>query len=177
MALEWLYTTRRPSDEHVTPPVAVRRVAAVLAVAAYPMSQLLISADIEVLPGLSDVAYVLLTIVVVLGWLISIGVIYEFRRRLAQARDDQLDERERTIRDEAYLISYRILGGIIVLLALAALAIVPAFTGSREVSLDLVLHAFSSLVIATVAMPSAVVAWRDTEVGELDDEALDAEVA
>ena len=169
--VERLYTTRRPHEERPTPPVAVRRVAAVLAVGLYPLSLLLVSADIEVLAGLGTPTYVVLAVLVTGVWIWSFFVVYEFRRRLAQAPDDQLDERERTVRDEAYLISYRLLSAAMAALAVWALAIVPAVNGNRQVSLDTLLDVFFTLVIAAVVVPSAVVAWRDTgdDLGD-DDE-------
>ena len=170
MTLEWFYTIRRPPNERMTPPVAVRRVAAVLAVGLYPLSLLLMNTDIEVLPGLGPVLYVVLAVLVIGLWVTSFTVVYEFRRRLAQAPDDQLDERERTVRDEAYLISYRLLSAAMMALAVWALAIVPAVNGNRQVSLDTLLDVFFSLVIAAVVVPSAVVAWRDTGADDLDDE-------
>ena len=170
MALERFYTMRRPPQERAAPPVAVRRVAALLAVGLYPLSLLLINADIELLPGLGAVPYVVLAIVVVGLWVASVFVVYEFRRRLAQAPDDQLDERELTVRDEAYLISYRLLSAAMLALAAWALVVVPAINGNRQVSLDTLLDVFFTLVIAASVLPSAVVAWRDTGDDALDDE-------
>jgi dipeptide/tripeptide permease len=168
MALEWLFTMRRPEDERVAPPVMVRRAAAVVAVAAYPAVLLLGEADIGAFEGLGVVAYVALATVMVALWFLSVAVVYEFRRRLANAPDEQLDERERAVRDEAYLIAYRILGGAITVVTVLYLAVVPMITGSREMSVDLALHTMFSLLMAAAVLPSAVVAWRDTDTVEVD---------
>lgn len=173
MVLERLFTKRRPGEERPTPSVVVRRVAAVLAIGLYPLVWLLVTAEFEVLPGVPTALYVAFLVGVVALWGTSTWIVYEFRRRLAQAPDGQLDERERTVRDEAHLISYRLLSVAIVALALGALLVVPLVTDSRQVSLDVLLDVFFTLVVAAGILPSAVVAWRDTGDDALDDEEAD----
>lgn len=169
MVLERLFTLRRPSEERPSPSVLVRRVAAVLAIGLYPLTLLLVTAEFEVLPGLPTALYVALLVGVVVLWLTSTWVVYEFRRRLAQAPDDQLDEREQTVRDEAYLISYRLLSVAVVTLV-AGLLLLPPITGDAQVSTDVLLDVLFTLVIVAGVLPSAVVAWRDTGDDALDDD-------
>lgn len=153
----------------------LRRIAAILAIGLYPMLLLLlISADVEILSGLSTALYVVLVVTALGLWMTGTWIVYEFRRRLAHAPDDQLDERERTVRDEAHLISYRLLSAAVVALAVGALLVLPAVTGSRQTSPDLLLDVLFSLVIAAAVLPSAVVAWRDTGDDALDDEEPEA---
>lgn len=173
MVLDRIFTLRRPPEERPTPSVLVRRIAAVLAIGLYPLTLLLVTAEFDVLPGLPTALYVALLVGVVALWMTSTWVVYEFRRRLAQAPDDQLDEREQTVRDEAYLISYRLLSVAVVTLALSALVVLPLVTDSRQVSLDVLLDVFLTLVIAAGILPSAVVAWRDTGDDGLADEEAD----
>lgn len=172
MNVEWLYTMGRPLEERTEPPVPVRRLAAVVSVVAYPVIAFGLEADLTpVRDAVGAVGYTAVLAVPVLVWALAVAVVYQFRRRLAQAPDEQLDERERELRDAAYLTSYRLLGAALVLCFLASLAVVPLVAGDRTVSLDGVLAAFASLVMVAATLPSAVVAWRDTEVDH-DDELL-----
>ncbi|WP_370323725.1 hypothetical protein [Euzebya sp.] len=140
----------------------LRRLAAVGAVGLYPLSLLVLDDGLRLRPPFDSVPVAVLVVLAVALWIATFVFVNEFRRRLAQAPDDQLDERERAVRDEAHLISYRILGGALVLLALWTLVGAPLVAGSREISLDVVLDAAFALVIAVFTLPSAVVAWRDT---------------
>lgn len=168
--VEWLYTMGRPAEERTEPPVLVRRLAAVVSVLAYPVIAFALEADLTaVRDAVGAIGYAVVLAVPVLVWALAVAIVYQFRRRLAQAPDEQLDERERELRDAAYLMSYRLLGAALVLSFLACLVVVPLVAGDRTVSLDGVLAAFASLVMVAGTLPSAVVAWRDTEVDAEDD--------
>lgn len=168
MGLEWLYTLRRPDEDKVDPPIPVRRIAAVGAVLGYPLCWLALAQEVFT-PGegiLPSLVYVGLLLAALVLWAGSVTVVYEFRRRLAQAPDEQLDERERSLRDESYLISYRLLSTAILAVGIAVSVAAGVQGGSIQVSTDLLIWTFSSLLMGSIAMPSSVVAWRDRDVDE-----------
>ncbi len=155
MRLDWLFTTH----------LAVRRLIAVIAVLGYPLCWAALGLDGLVPPALRWSAIAVTTI----SWVLAITLVYGFRRRLAQAPDTDLDEREAGLRNESYLIAYRILNGVVLAGGLAAVV------GLQLADLEIVLRAddvmwiLTSLLVASVTLPSAVVAWRDTET---DDETV-----
>lgn len=176
MTLEWLYTLRRPEADKVDPPVATRRTAAVLAVMGYPLVWC-VTSGLGTGDGiLGMVLYVGLLLASLVLWAGSVTIVYEFRRRLAQAPDDQLDERERRLRDESYLISYRALSAITLLVGMAFTIAVEVRSEPVVVSGDTVIWVFASLLMASIALPSSVVAWRDREVNDPDEEEIAPEV-
>lgn len=171
MKLEELYTMRRPERERRAPSVPVRRAAALVAVLAYPVMTLGGEWDLGWMrDAVGPVGYALLLGALVLVWGISFMTIAAFRRQLAQAPDHQLDERERAVRDEAHVISHRLMGGVLAFGTVWSLVVAPFFGMDREVSLDVVLATFFSLVTISVVLPSAVVAWRDTDEDDVDDD-------
>ncbi len=106
-----------------------------------------------------------LLVVLLASWMWAVYVTYEFRRRLAQAPDGALDERERTVRDRAYLQSHRILTlGIFVV---AVLALVLA---NDVVTLDggLLRSLLMAAGMGALVLPSAIVAWQEPDDLELE---------
>ena len=89
---ERLTTACRPASERITARRPLRRLAAVVALVGYPA--LLVGIELPALLGrdLPAVVVVATVLVLVVLWAGSWGVVYEFRRRLANASDDQLDE-------------------------------------------------------------------------------------
>lgn len=169
MWLERLYTLRRPDQDKVDPPIAVRRTAAILAVIGYPLVYLVLFGVEVGEDTLGTVVFMVLLLVALVLWAGSITVVYEFRRRLAHAPDEQLDEREQRLRDESYLIAYRALSAITLVVGLVLTVLVEVSGWSFELDGNAMIWVFSSLLMASVALPSSVVAWRDREVDDDDD--------
>ncbi len=101
----------------------------------------------------------------VLGLVIALGAfsLYQFRRSMAQSPDALLDERQIAIRDRAYLESYRVLS-VIVLFGLLLAGILPDLL-DRPIALtyDTVQPIIWGLLLYSLILPSAVVAWREPD--------------
>lgn len=99
-----------------------------------------------------------------------------YRRSMAHQADSTLDERERSVRNELYLFSYRVLASTAALIWIALFA---AFTGFKigsgeDLQIDFVLWENSAalaliLIAFVVVLPSLVHAWlhpvQDDELG------------
>lgn len=93
-------------------------------------------------------------------------LLYRFQRSLAQSPEDRLDERQVAVRDRAYLHSYRILSGG-VLLGLLAAAIAPDLLDRPlSVSYETMQPLLWAAILYSIILPSAVVAWQERD---LDD--------
>jgi hypothetical protein len=105
-------------------------------------------------------------LVAILLTLFAIRRVYQFRSRLAQAPDAQLDERQLQIRDRAYVESYR----IFVTVTIAALMVAGILPGllDHPLTFDYTVANFFVVgaVILSIALPSAVVAWREPDVAD-----------
>jgi len=92
--------------------------------------------------------------------------VYEFRSRLAQAPDGDLDERQIQIRDRAYLESYRIYVGV-TLIGLVLAAIVPDIVDRPLVlTYDVVQWFVMGAILLSLVLPSAIVAWREPDLAD-----------
>jgi hypothetical protein len=164
--LDRLFTVRRPGDEGPEPSIAARRLAAVASVVGFPLLFGLVD-GFDLRPWIDApvgfAVYGLVTVGVLLSWLGGLRVVNGFRRRLAQASDGDLDERERQVRDETHLMAYRLLMGL-----LTAGCIALAVSG-LDVSRDALVAIAGSIVAGGWALPSAVLAWRDTDIADGQD--------
>jgi len=92
-------------------------------------------------------------------------------RVIADLPDEYLDERQRALRNAAYLESYRVLGALVTVAVLAMLlGIVFAGDGGERVALTVtftgVMGIFWLVEGAALALPSMVFALRDRELGQ-----------
>lgn len=164
---ERVTTVRRSSADRVEAPRWTRRIAAVAAVLGYGVLMAVLESDLP----LPDVPAIVLIVVLLVGWATSVYVVYEFRRRLANAPDAALDEREVRVRDRAYLQAHRI--GTAVLF-LAGLVGGPLLSVTDTVlSAGLVVDVTFSLAMGLLVLPAAVVAWTEPE-DDLDPDELGA---
>lgn len=116
------------------------------------------------LSGLAAVGLVVLVLTIGTWVLLRLAV-----RTIADLPDEYLDERQATVRDQAYLQSYRVLAGVVaVALSLLLLwVIVVADTGDVAtliVSEDDVLGVLWVGLGLVLALPSIIVAWHEPEV-------------
>ncbi|MFM2106228.1 MAG: hypothetical protein RL338_1260 [Chloroflexota bacterium] len=99
-----------------------------------------------------------------------------YKRSLAQRPHEELDERERRVRDVVFLSSYRIvvwiLGALIVAYLLLVLQGVPIEW--RNVPLDTLLGVSVTAAVFLSVLPSLVHAWRDPSPDEVSEEAEEA---
>lgn len=105
----------------------------------------------------ADVA-LLLPLVGALSFLPCLLLLRKATGLLADAPDGALDERERIERGQVYLESYRVIGALLTLLVLVAIAddLMDGRLLTTSGWLDLVL----GLSLTSILLPSAVTAWR-----------------
>ena len=134
---------------------------------------------IATLPGAMVVDGVVLQIsslpALLLLAVLTVAVI-TYKRSLAQQPDIQLDERERGVRDNLYLTSYRIAVSILAGIFLAGF--MAKFIAELEVNLDQIPTDTALGIAVTAAMflwvlPSLVHAWTDPIPDEVSEEARD----
>ena len=82
---------------------------------------------------------------------------------MAQASDEMLDERQRQVRDRAYVDSYRVFV-LITLFTLIALTLGPTLSTNRSRSPTRSrTGVIVGVVLIALALPSAVVAWHEPD--------------
>lgn len=163
---ERLTTMCRPATERINTRRPVRRVAAIAATVGYGVLLWAFRADLGLPRGL-DVATM---IALVALWAWGLTVVFEFRRRLANAPDGALDERERIVRDRAYLQSHRITSLVLAASGIASVAVLDAGTG---IAAQDVTNGLMTLMMAVVVLPAAVIAWQEPDDADLDAETDD----
>lgn len=104
-----------------------------------------------------------ITFVLIGVTLVGAFVLYRFVRDRADMPGTRLDERERQLRDRAWILSYQVLAAVVVL-ALAVIAIVVLGFG-RTVTLDgsLVSAVAISVGVLLPLLPAAALAWIEPD--------------
>jgi hypothetical protein len=151
---ERLTTMCRPAVDRVETRQTLRRVAAVTSVVGYGVLMAVLELDLEAAVGIPVI------LVALTGWIASVYVVYEFRRRLANAPDAALDEREVRVRDRAYLQAHRIGTAALFVVGIAA---VPVVGLDQTIAVEVVVDVMLSLAMAVLALPAAVVAWTEPD--------------
>jgi len=135
---------------------------AILAIAGYPLALivgLVLAPKLDVIPGLGAV----LGLAILAVTMFAMYQLYRFRSQMAQAPDDRLDERQRQIRDRAYVDSYRWFV-LITLLTLVALSLGPTLLDAPiTLTFEVANWFIVGIVLISIALPSAVVAWREPD--------------
>lgn len=161
---ERLSTMRRPARERIAAGRALRRVAAVVAVLGYGLLLLATRVDVGLPPALTGLAWGLLLV----AWAGSVVVVLEFRRRLANAADGALDERELRLRDRAFLQAHR-LSATTVFVVAAVVSVWPRADTAVALTTHDVVNALVGLAMALLLLPAAIVAWQEPDDGPDDD--------
>lgn len=141
-----------------------RRSAVIAVMAGYP----LLVAAWAGLPALGLPPVVWAIVVGALGLVVLLGsyAIWSFRQRLAQAPDEELDERQIAVRDRAYLDSYRALAGLLVLGLLAATIVPDAIDRPVQLTFETIQPVMWGAILYAIILPSAVVAWREPDLAD-----------
>jgi hypothetical protein len=103
--------------------------------------------------------------------LVTIGsavVLYRTGQRLGDDEDAKLDERQRAVRDRAYLRAYRMVGTLLIVLV-QYMVIAPGFGWPLPERVHWAILSWS-VMLFTVTLPSAILAWTEPEVEVEDDE-------
>ena len=140
--------------------LTVRRALVFVALAGYPLFVAAWLVLRDVLPG---IAWAAVVAILGLAVLLSAYALYAFRRSMAQAPDDQLDERQVRVRDRAYLDSYRVFSAL-TLLGLLLFGILPdVLDRPLEVTYETVQPLLWGALLYSLVLPSAFVAWAEPE--------------
>lgn len=91
-------------------------------------------------------------------------ILYRFVRDRANLQADHLDERQRQLRDEAYVQSYGVLSTVVV--AVIAIPAVLVLVFGQTVLLDATMVTAVALVVGTLipVLPLAMLAWLEPDV-------------
>ncbi len=90
-------------------------------------------------------------------------VLYRYIRDRADLRDARLDERERQLRDRAWILSYQVLAVLVV--AVVAVAAIAVLGFGRTVSLDATIVSAAALSVGVLLpiLPAATLAWIEPD--------------
>jgi uncharacterized membrane-anchored protein len=135
---------------------------AILAIAGYPLALtfwLVVGPAFGLQPGIGAIVSLALLAVT----MFAMYRLYAFRSKMAQASDQMLDERQRQVRDRAYVDSYRWFV-LITLLTLVAVSLFPTLLDVPiTLTYDVANWYIVGVVLISIALPSAVVAWREPD--------------
>jgi len=142
-------------------PRVVRRALVGAALAGYPV---FVAAWIG-LPtlGVTGIPWALVVAALGLGVILAAIALYQFRRRMAQSPDRDLDERQIAIRDRAYLVSYRAFSAIVLGGLLVAGILPDVLDRPLAVTFEAVQPVFWGAFLYSIILPSAVVAWQEPD--------------
>lgn len=161
MTASWSARTGSPAD---TLSQGRRRLLVVVALSSYP---LFVAAWVGLpLAGVGGVAWVIP--VIVLGAIVAgtNWTLYRFRRSMAQAPNELLDERQVAVRDRAYLDSYRIFTALTMVVLIIGGILPDALDRALPLTYDAVQPFVWGGILYGLSLPSAVVAWGEPDLDE-----------
>ncbi len=90
-------------------------------------------------------------------------VLYRYVRNRADLPGTGLDERERQLRDRAWILSYKVLGTVVVILGAAV--VIPVLGFGRPVTVDAQLATAIALCLGVLLplLPAAALAWLEPD--------------
>ena len=96
--------------------------------------------------------------------LVGFAILYRFIRDRADLRDARLDERQRQLRDRAWILSHQVLA-VVVVAAVGVVAVAVLGLG-REVRLDAPLVSAMAITVGVLLpiLPIAALAWLEPDV-------------
>ena len=98
--------------------------------------------------------------------LVGAVILYRYARDRADLRDDRLDERERQLRDRAWILSYQVLSAVVV--AVVAAVALPVLVFGSPVLIDAGLATAAAICLGVLlpALPAAALAWLEPDAPE-----------
>lgn len=94
-----------------------------------------------------------------IGLFSAVALFIEGRGQMTQASDAMLDERERAMRDKAYVATHQIMIGC--MFGFFLWSIVAEFTGGWMPGQEQALDLLSGFAITSMALPGIILAWRE----------------
>jgi hypothetical protein len=144
-------------------PTASRRVRRLLVAAAFLGYPLLNAGYFTlVAPGrLSSAAWAPIAILLFAATLVGVVGIYGYARGRADMRPD-LDERQRQVRDQAWIHAYEILI-VAVSIVVAALALIASFSGPLTIGMNELTPIIIAIGLYLPLLPSATLTWSEPD--------------
>lgn len=155
-------------------PRASRRVRRLLVLAAFLGYSLLnLGYAVLVVPNrLSSVAWAPIAIVLFSATLVGVVAIYGYARGRADMKAD-LDERQRHVRDQAWIHAYEILV-VVVVGVISVLAVAASFNGPLTIGMDVLTPFIVGIGLYLPLLPSATLTWSEPDLPAEADEGRSA---
>lgn len=107
------------------------------------------------------------TLVRLIGLISAALLFIEGRGQLAQASDALLDERERALRDKAYVGTHQIM--VASLFGFFLWSVIAKFINGWMPGHQQALDLLSGYAISSMALPGIILAWRETPLADAED--------
>jgi protein-S-isoprenylcysteine O-methyltransferase Ste14 len=95
--------------------------------------------------------------------LVGAFVLYRFVRDRADMPGTQLDERERQLRDRAWILAYQVLGAVVIVLGAAVVIPVLGFGNPVTIDASVATAVALSLGVLLPLLPAACLAWLEPD--------------
>lgn len=116
--------------------------------------------------GSAPIGFVFLRLI---GLFSAVALFIEGRGQMTQASDAMLDERERALRDKAYVGTHQIM--VLTLFAFFIWSILAKFINGWMPGQEQALDLLAGFAISSLALPGIILAWREVPVADAEDEA------
>jgi hypothetical protein len=104
-----------------------------------------------------------------IGLFSAVLLFIEGRGQMTQASDAMLDERERALRDRAYVATHQIM--VLTMFAFFLWSIAAKFIDGWMPGQEQALDLLSGFAITAMALPGIILAWREVPLAEAEDDA------
>ncbi len=113
--------------------------------------------------SVSNVLWGPVSFVLIGATVVGAFVLYRYVRDRADLPGLQLDERERQLRDRAWILSYQVLSAVVVVLVAAL--VIPALAFGQPVTVDATLAGAAALCVGVLLplLPAAALAWLEPD--------------
>jgi hypothetical protein len=116
--------------------------------------------------GTAPIGFVFLRLI---GLFSAVALFIEGRGQMSQASDAMLDERERALRDKAYVGTHQIM--VLTLFGFFIWSIIAKFINGWMPGQEQALDLLAGFAITSLALPGIILAWREVPVADAEDEA------
>lgn len=116
--------------------------------------------------GTAPIFFVFLRLI---GLFSAVALFIEGRGQMSQASDAMLDERERALRDKAYVATHQIM--VLTLFGFFIWSIIAKFINGWMPGQGQALDLLSGFAISSMALPGIILAWREMPLADDGDDA------
>lgn len=116
--------------------------------------------------GSAPIGFVFLRLI---GLFSAVALFIEGRGQMTQSSDAMLDERERALRDKAYVGTHQIM--VLTLFGFFLWSILAKFIDGWMPGKEQALDLLAGFAICSMALPGIILAWRELPLADAEDEA------